>query len=90
MNPQIVQGAARFHEAADLATSSAAASGVLPIGNTFYTFENFFHPLIGKLIKQLNQATGRPDRGHARACFLAKQQRTPFFATGTRYPTPLS
>lgn len=48
----------RFHEASDTATIKESASpGKVPDS---FTFENFFQPLVGKLIQQLNTATGDP------------------------------
>jgi hypothetical protein len=50
---------ARFSDATDQATIST--SGVTwSIDNYWYDFQNFFQPLIGQLVQQLNQATGDP------------------------------
>src|ERR1700683_4308818 len=45
-----------------------------------YAFENFFHPLIGKLIGKLNQASGDPIEAMLDPAFLNKIT-TAFFAT---------
>jgi len=47
----------RFHEASDIATINRFSSTNLGIDVTF-TFDNFFHPLVGRLIQKLNTATG--------------------------------
>ena len=49
---------ARFSNAADQTILSR-----MPLQrsvDSYYDFENFFHPLIGQLIQRLNQATGDP------------------------------
>ena len=52
------QVSARFHEAEDHGlVSSSVYGGFLRVGYA-YDFENFFHPLVGQLITQLNTATG--------------------------------
>ena len=72
MNPQIVQGAARFHEAADLALLARPQyREFYQIGEPFYTFEPFFHPFIGALIKKLNEAPGDPIAALCEPQFLA-------------------
>lgn len=45
-----------------------------------YAFENFFHPLIGKLIGELNQASGDPIKAMLDPAFL-NNLTTAFFAT---------
>jgi hypothetical protein len=50
----------RFHESADLAALRSNEWTILDWVQGTYDFENFFHPLIGRLIRQLNAATGDP------------------------------
>jgi hypothetical protein len=68
---------ARFSDAPDQATLSAAHV-TWSFDNYYYDFENFFQPLIGQLIKQLNQATGDPIAALLEPAFLNGLS-TPFF-----------
>jgi hypothetical protein len=70
---------ARFSDATDQAILSA--SGVTwSLDNYYYDFQNFFQPLIGRLIQQLNQATGDPIAALLNPDFL-NGLTTQFFAT---------
>jgi hypothetical protein len=46
-----------FHNVQDLAVVYEASPTVLQMCTFTYTFENFFHPLLRQLIKQLNQTS---------------------------------
>ena len=75
MNPQILQGTVRFHEAADLAViAQPQFREFWTIEEHVYTFETFFHPFVGALITQLNQATGDPIAALCDPKFLADLQ----------------
>ncbi len=50
--------ATRYHEANDRAILNGNSAHIWGTNYNVYSFENFFHPLVGQLIQQLNTATG--------------------------------
>jgi Tc toxin complex TcA C-terminal TcB-binding domain len=50
--------ASRFHEASDRAILGGHGIHIWGTNYNVYSFENFFHPLVGQLIQQLNTASG--------------------------------
>ncbi len=71
--------ATRWHEAADRAVVSASSVRFWGTSYNVYTFENFFHPLVGQLIQQLNTATGDAVAAMLDPNFLGTS--TPFFSS---------
>jgi hypothetical protein len=75
-----LSGSYRFHEASDIAILNLGPN--LPNG---FTFENFYHPLVGCLIEELNTATGDPMAAMLEPSYLSGLC-TPFFAAQYDYP----
>jgi Tc toxin complex TcA C-terminal TcB-binding domain len=72
--------AIRFHGQSDVQLVKQLKWGGWNLEQYQYDFENFFHPLVGALITQLNNATGDPIEALLDPGFLARLDQ-PFFDT---------
>lgn len=64
----------RFDEQASLQVIDQATWRLWNSGSYSFQFENFFHPFVGKLIQQLNAATGDPIAALCDPAFLAQTE----------------
>jgi hypothetical protein len=71
--------ATRYHEAGDRATLNENATNIFGTSYNVYSFENFFHPPVGRLIQQLNTATGDAVAAMLEPNFLSYSE--PFFSS---------
>ena len=70
----------RYHESGDRAVLNGISIGIFGTNYNVYSFENFFHPLVGQLIQQLNTATGDAVAAMLEPNFLSSSATT-FFSS---------
>jgi hypothetical protein len=74
-----LSSATRYHEANDRAIINENSVHIWGTNYNVYSFENFFHPLVGQLVQQLNTATGDPVAAMLDPNFLSTS--TAFFSS---------